>query len=62
MKENDEAALKKTKKIIISSPCKNGGECKNTASGHRCSCKNDYIGNNCDREFYCYNVHVLNMF
>ena len=34
-----------------SRPCKNGGDCINTAVAHRCSCKNDYIGNNCDREY-----------
>ena len=33
-----------------SRPCKNGGDCINTASGHTCNCKNGYVGNNCDRE------------
>ena len=34
-----------------SNPCKNGGVCNNTATGHTCSCTNDFIGYNCDREY-----------
>ena len=34
-----------------SSPCENEGVCNNTATGHTCSCKNVYIGYNCDREY-----------
>ena len=32
-----------------SSPCKNGGTCKDTAGGFTCTCQNGYKGKHCDQ-------------
>ena len=47
------------KNYCKSRPCKNGGICVNYATRHKCMCKNDYIGNNCEREYFCYYIHLF---
>ena len=35
-----------------SSPCKNGGTCKDTAGGFTCTCQKGYKGKHCDQGTY----------
>ena len=45
-----------------SSPCKNGGKCKNKGNGFECECPEHYEGTTCESigwYFYVKNVYVL---
>jgi len=39
--------------VCKSTPCQNGGNCNNIVNGFTCSCKNAYVGNNCESGHYC---------
>ena len=32
----------------LNQPCKNGGQCSNTATSYQCTCPSGYAGSNCE--------------
>ena len=42
-----------------SNPCIHGGVCKGIANGYTCTCKDNYIGSNCESEYVFSHVDIL---